>query len=42
MIFVPRVDGKTHNEAEYTEWEDAVAGARTFGGGDETVGIPTG
>jgi len=30
MIFVPSVDGKTHNEAEYTEWEDAVAGARTF------------
>jgi N-carbamoyl-L-amino-acid hydrolase len=30
MIFVPSVDGKTHNEAEYTEWEDAVAGAQTF------------
>jgi len=30
MIFVPSVDGKTHNEAEYTEWADALAGARTF------------
>lgn len=30
MIFVPSVNGKTHNEAEYTEWEDAVAGAQTF------------
>ena len=30
MIFVPSVNGKTHNEAEYTEWEDAVAGAQTL------------
>lgn len=30
MIFVPSVDGKTHNEAEYTEWPDVLAGARTF------------
>ena len=30
MIFVPSVDGKTHNEAEFTEWDDAVAGARVF------------
>lgn len=30
MLFVPSVDGKTHNEAEYTEWDDAVAGAKAF------------
>ena len=30
MVFVPSVDGKTHNEAEYTEWADALAGARIF------------
>lgn len=30
MIFVPSVDGETHNEAEYTEWEDAVDGARVY------------
>jgi len=30
MVFVPSVDGKTHNEAEFTEWEDCVAGANVF------------
>lgn len=30
MIFVPSVDGQTHNEREYTEWSDAVAGAEVF------------
>lgn len=30
MLFVPSVDGRTHNEAEFTEWADAVAGAKTF------------
>jgi N-carbamoyl-L-amino-acid hydrolase len=32
MIFVPSVGGETHNEAEYTRWEDAVAGAEVFAG----------
>ena len=30
MVFVPSVDGKTHNEAEYTKWSDALAGVKTF------------
>ncbi len=30
MLFVPSVDGLTHSEAEFTEWDDCVAGARTF------------
>jgi N-carbamoyl-L-amino-acid hydrolase len=30
MLFVPSVDGKTHNEAEYTEWADAVEGAKVY------------
>jgi N-carbamoyl-L-amino-acid hydrolase len=30
MVFVPSVDGVTHNESEFTEWEDCVAGARTY------------
>ncbi len=30
MLFVPSVDGKTHNEAEYTEWSDAVDGAKAY------------
>ena len=30
LIFVPSVDGQTHNEREYTEWADAVAGAEVF------------
>ena len=30
MLFVPSVDGKTHSEAEYTEWEDVIAGARAY------------
>jgi N-carbamoyl-L-amino-acid hydrolase len=29
MVFVPSVDGITHNESEYTEWADCVAGVRT-------------
>jgi len=42
MIFVPSVDGKTHNEAEYTEWEERGCRRTNLRGGDETVGIPTG
>ena len=30
MVFVPSEDGKTHSEAEYTEWADVVGGARVF------------
>lgn len=30
MIFVPSVDGKTHSEDEYTEWEDVCAGTAVF------------
>jgi len=30
MIFVPSVDGKTHNEAELTEWSDVVAGTDAY------------
>ena len=30
MLFVPSVDGRTHSEAEFTEWTDCVAGARVF------------
>jgi beta-ureidopropionase / N-carbamoyl-L-amino-acid hydrolase len=30
LVFVPSVDGKTHNEQEFTKWEDAVAGAEVF------------
>lgn len=30
MIFVPSVDGVTHNEAEFTEWADCVAGAKVY------------
>lgn len=30
MIFVPSVDGITHNEGEFTEWNDCVAGANVF------------
>lgn len=30
MVFVPSVDGVTHNESEFTEWEDCVAGANVF------------
>jgi N-carbamoyl-L-amino-acid hydrolase len=26
MIFVPSVDGISHRESEYTEWEDIVVG----------------
>ncbi|MEF8842254.1 MAG: Zn-dependent hydrolase [Haloarculaceae archaeon] len=30
MVFVPSVDGITHNESEFTEWADCVAGAETY------------
>lgn len=30
MLFVPSVDGKTHNEDEFTEWTDCVSGARVY------------
>ena len=30
MIFVPSVDGRTHDEDEYTEWDDCVAGANVY------------
>jgi len=30
MLFVPSVNGRTHSEAEYTEWADCVGGARVF------------
>lgn len=30
MLFVPSVDGITHNEAEFTEWADCVAGANVY------------
>ena len=30
MIFVPSADGKTHNEAEFTPWDDVVRGAQVF------------
>jgi N-carbamoyl-L-amino-acid hydrolase len=30
MVFVPSADGKTHNEAEFTPWDDVVSGARVF------------
>jgi N-carbamoyl-L-amino-acid hydrolase len=30
MVFVPSVDGITHNESEFTQWADCVAGARTY------------
>jgi N-carbamoyl-L-amino-acid hydrolase len=30
MVFVPSVDGETHNESEFTEWGDVVAGANVF------------
>lgn len=30
MIFVPSVDGKTHVEAEFTEWDGCLAGAKVY------------
>ena len=30
MLFVPSVDGVTHNENEFTEWSDCVAGANVY------------
>jgi len=32
MIFVPSVDGISHVEEEYTEWEDVVAGVEVLAG----------
>ena len=39
MLFVPSVDGKTHTEAEFTEWEDAVAGAKAYAATVEELAI---
>jgi N-carbamoyl-L-amino-acid hydrolase len=30
MLFVPSADGKTHDEAEFTPWDDVVRGAELF------------
>lgn len=30
MVFVPSVGGTTHNEAEFTEWDDCIAGANVY------------
>lgn len=30
MMFVPSVDGISHSEDEYTEWEDCLAGAEVY------------
>lgn len=30
MLFVPSVDGKTHVESEFTEWDDVIAGAKAY------------
>jgi N-carbamoyl-L-amino-acid hydrolase len=30
LVFVPSVGGKTHNEREFTEWSDVVAGVEVF------------
>lgn len=30
LIFVPSVEGKSHTEEEYTEWEDVVKGANVY------------
>jgi beta-ureidopropionase / N-carbamoyl-L-amino-acid hydrolase len=30
MLFVPSVGGKTHNEAEHTDWADVVEGAKVY------------
>ncbi|WP_129114699.1 Zn-dependent hydrolase [Halegenticoccus tardaugens] len=30
LVFVPSVGGKTHNEREFTEWTDVVAGVGVF------------
>ncbi|MFC6963096.1 Zn-dependent hydrolase [Halocatena marina] len=32
MIFIPSVDGVSHTEGEYTEWEDVVVGANVLMG----------
>lgn len=39
MLFVPSVDGKTHSESEYTEWEDAVAGAKAYAATVEELAV---
>lgn len=31
MIFVPSVDGVSHRESEYTDWEDVLAGVEVLG-----------
>ena len=31
MVFVPSVDGVSHRESEYTEWEDVLAGVEVLG-----------
>jgi N-carbamoyl-L-amino-acid hydrolase len=30
MVFVPSVDGVSHTENEYTEWDDIVAGVEVL------------
>lgn len=30
LFFVPSVDGKTHTESEFTEWDDVIAGVEVF------------
>jgi N-carbamoyl-L-amino-acid hydrolase len=37
MVFVPSVDGRTHTEEEFTEWEDVVAGAQVFANATEQL-----
>jgi len=37
LVFVPSVDGVTHNEAEFTEWPDVVAGLETFADATERL-----
>lgn len=37
MLFVPSVDGITHAENEYTEWDDYVAGVEVYANAVETL-----
>jgi len=30
LVFVPSVDGQSHSEAEYTEWDNVVTGANAY------------
>lgn len=39
MLFVPSVDGKTHNEDEFTEWEDCVTATNCYA--EATVELAT-